>query len=114
MTTKHGALKHTKRARRRHLGSPPEVHAENFEQQHQGARESIDHARDAIRRGDCSGALDDLVDSARHVGATAGEAVASGLRSTSSDMSRRLRALRAELANASSAFAASCVRSRRK
>lgn len=100
--------KHAKRSRR--LGSPPEAHAENFNQQHQGASESIMHARDAIRRGDCAGALEDLVDAAHHVGAAAGEAVASGMQSTGSSLSLRLKGLRRGLSDAQGGFVAACVR----
>jgi len=97
---------------KRRFASPPEVHAENFEQQHQGASESIDHAQAAIHRGDCADALESLVDVARHVGAAASEAVAGG--GAGSDEFRRVKLLRHELSSVEGDFKSTCVRRGRK
>lgn len=95
---------------RRPFGAPSEAHQENFEQQHQGASESISHARDAVRRGDCAGALEDLVDSARHVGAAANELVAMGSAGAGSDGGRRLKEIRQGLSLVQGAFKTACLR----
>lgn len=105
----------SRRAKSRRLASPPEVHAENFEQQHQGASESISHARDAIQRGDCRTALDSLVDVARHVGAAANEALAAGMRTDDSPgMAARLGKIRGGLSAVEGRFMAVCLRPPRK
>ena len=105
----------SRRAGSRRLGSSPEVHAENFEQQHQGASESIIHARDAIQRGDCRTALESLVDVARHVGAAANEALAAGMHTEDSPgMGERLGRLRGGLSAVEGRFMSVCLRPRRK